>query len=65
MNHVFQVQGMNCEHCEKAVTRAVRQLDRAAEVRIDRAANRVEVQSTQDAQALAKAIAEEGYSVSI
>lgn len=64
MKYVFNVQGMSCEHCEKAVTRAVRQLDRSAEVRIDRAANRVEVESTQDAQALAKAIAEEGYTVS-
>ena len=64
MKYVFNVQGMRCEHCEKAVTRAVRQLDRSAEVRIDRAANRVEVESSQEAQALAKAIAEEGYTVS-
>ena len=54
---------MTCGHCEKAVTRAVMQLDPKAEVKIDRAANKVEVASTQARAALAGAIAEEGYAV--
>ena len=62
-NHQFQVQGMTCGHCERAVTEAVQQLDPQASVQIDRAANRVEVQSTQPREAVAKAIAEEGYTV--
>jgi copper chaperone len=41
----------------------VRQLDRAAEVKADRTQNRVEVDSEQPREALAQAIAEEGYSV--
>lgn len=54
---------MTCGHCEKAVTRAIRPLDPPAEVKIDRAANRVEVESTQARDLLTKAIAAEGYAV--
>ena len=64
MQEIFTVQGMTCGHCERAVTRAVLQIDPQAQVKIDRAANRVEVQSTQPREAVAKAIAEEGYAVS-
>ena len=63
MNHTFTVTGMTCGHCEKAVTRAVKQLDPQSEVVIDRAANQVSVQSEQPREALAQAIAEEGYAV--
>jgi copper chaperone len=63
MNHTFTVTGMTCGHCEKAVTRAVKQLDPQAEVVIDRAANQVSVQSAQPREALAQAMAEEGYAV--
>ena len=63
MQEIFSVQGMTCGHCERAVTRAVLQIDPQAQVKIDRAANRVEVQSTQPREAVAKAIAEEGYQV--
>jgi copper chaperone len=54
---------MTCGHCEKAVTRALKQVDPQAEVRIDRSRNLVEVQSQQPRENLAKAIAEEGYAV--
>ena len=64
MQEAFTVQGMTCGHSERAVTRAVLQIDPQAQVKIDRAANRVEVQSTQPREAVAKAIAEEGYAVS-
>lgn len=63
MNQIFEVTGMTCGHCEKAVTRAILQLDPQAEVKIDRSLNKVEVQSQQAREALAKAIAEEGYAV--
>ena len=59
----FTVTGMTCGHCERAVTQAVQTLDPEAQVRIDRAANRVEVESSQPRDALAAAIAEEGYEV--
>lgn len=63
MNQTFTVQGMTCGHCEKAVAQAIRQLDPQAEVVIDRAAERVQVQSEQSRDALARAIADEGYRV--
>jgi copper chaperone len=63
MNHTFNVTGMTCGHCEKAVTSALKQLDPQAVVVIDRSQNKVEVQSNQAREALTKAIAEEGYAV--
>jgi copper chaperone len=63
MNQTFNVLGMTCGHCEKAVTRALKQIDPQAEIKIDRAANKVDVESTQAREALAKAIADEGYVV--
>lgn len=63
MNQIFTVTGMTCGHCEKAVTRAVQQVDPQAQVQIDRAQNRVQVESTQSREALAQAIVEEGYAV--
>lgn len=64
MEHIFQVTGMTCGHCERAVQQAVLAVDAQAQVRIDRAANQVSVTSAQAShEALAAAIAEEGYSV--
>jgi len=63
MNQTFNVTGMTCGHCERAVKNAVQQLDPQAQVSIDRAANRVDIDSTQAREALAKAIAAEGYGV--
>jgi copper chaperone len=63
MNQTFQVTGMTCGHCEKAVTRAIKQVDPAAEVVIDRTLNKVAVKSDQPHDTLAKAIVEEGYQV--
>ena len=63
MNHIFQVQGMSCGHCERAVTQAVQAVDPAAGVKVDLGSGQVEVQSTQPREAIARAIAEEGYGV--
>lgn len=63
MNQTFDVAGMRCGHCEKAVTQAIRHLDPQAEVTINRQTQQVQVRSGQDREALAKAIAEEGYVV--
>ena len=63
MQYTLQVEGMTCGHCERAVTDAVLELDPQAQVRIDRAQHRVEVDSTQPREALAAAIAAEGYQV--
>lgn len=63
MQHVFEVQGMTCGHCEKSVTQALQRTDPQASVRIDRAQNRVEVESQAERAALQGAIQEEGYKV--
>ena len=59
----FQVQGMTCGHCERAVTQAIHQVDPAATVHIDRASGHAQVQSAAPREQLAAAIAEEGYTV--
>ena len=63
MEQSFTVTGMTCGHCEKAVDRAIKQVDPLAQVKIDRQSNSVVVQSSQVREALAHAIAEEGYVV--
>ena len=63
MNRTFNVQGMTCGHCERTVTQAVKSVDPAAEVKIDRTTGKVDVQSDQPHEAIARAIAEEGYAV--
>lgn len=59
----FQVQGMSCGHCVKAVTQAIEALDASAQVHIDLPSGRVEVQSQYSRDVLKRAIAEEGYTV--
>ncbi|MFM2111688.1 MAG: Copper chaperone CopZ [Pseudomonadota bacterium] len=63
MNQTFTVQGMTCGHCEKAVTKAIMGLDPQAKVQIDRTKNEVVVDSAQSREAIANAIADEGYRV--
>lgn len=63
MQQQFQVQGMSCGHCERAISRAIQQLDPQAQVQIDRAQGQVTVQSEQPRATLAAVISEEGYTV--
>lgn len=63
MNQTFDVKGMTCGHCERSVTNAVKALDPQAQVKIDRASGKVDVETSQPRDAVAKAIAEEGYAV--
>lgn len=63
MQQVFTVQGMSCGHCVKAVTKALQQLDAQARVQVDLDTQQVTVESSQTREALAQAIADEGYAV--
>jgi copper chaperone len=63
MKHTYTVTGMTCSHCEKAVERALKRVDPQAQVQIDRAQNRVQVESSAPREALAAVITEEGYTV--
>jgi len=64
MDQEFTVVGMSCGHCERAVTQAVQRIDPEARVSINRSAQEVRVNGEQPRQAIARAIAEEGYEVS-
>lgn len=58
----FQVQDMTCGHCVGAITRAVKDADAAATVRIDLPTHRVDIEpAAADAQQLREAITEAGY----
>ncbi|MGV6475329.1 heavy-metal-associated domain-containing protein [Azotobacter vinelandii] len=59
----FQVKGMSCGHCVRAVTRAVQALDAAAEVQVDLPSGEVKVLSRLPAEQVMEAIREEGYEV--
>jgi copper chaperone len=63
MNQIFNVEGMTCGHCEKAVTKALLAVDPKAKIAIDRSINKVEVDSEQPRNTLKQAIASEGYRV--
>lgn len=58
---VFNVQGMTCGHCSRAVTQAVQALDAQAQVEVDLAGKQVSVESGLTAEQILAAIREEGY----
>ena len=58
----FEVKDMTCGHCVGAITRAVKGVDRDAEVDIDLERHRVEIETAHaDARTIADAISEAGY----
>lgn len=58
----FQVKDMTCGHCVSTITQAVKALDQDAQVQIDLPTQKVQIESrTANAQALAHAIEEAGY----
>jgi len=63
MQYQFDVKGMTCGHCERAVVHAVREVDTDAVVKVDLSAGRVDVESEKSRDAIANAIREEGYEV--
>jgi copper chaperone len=63
MEQRFDVQGMTCAHCVRAVTEAVRRLDPAAKVEVDLPTGRVGVDTSAPRERVAAAIRDEGYAV--
>lgn len=59
----FNVKGMTCGGCARAVTNAVQQVDPAASVDVDLAARTVSVESSADAGQVKAAIEKAGYTV--
>jgi copper chaperone len=62
---VFNVEGMSCGHCVKAITQAVQAKDPAASVRVDLASKEVGVETALSADQVIAAISEEGYGVKL
>ncbi len=62
---VFNVQGMTCGHCVKAVTRAVQEQDAAAKVEVDLTTRQVRVQSELAQEQILTAIRDEGYQADV
>ncbi|ULL04707.1 heavy-metal-associated domain-containing protein [Pseudomonas putida] len=62
---VFNVQGMTCGHCVKAVTRAVQEQDAEARVEVDLVGKQVRVQSELAQEQILTAIRDEGYQADI
>jgi copper chaperone len=63
MHQSFVVTGMTCTHCERAVEKAICSVDASANVVIERTSGSVAVSTSQPRDALARAIAEQGYGV--
>ena len=59
----YQVKGMTCGHCVKAVTNALKEVDAKAEVSIDLEKGRVQVSSAAPTEKLSAAIVDAGYEV--
>ncbi|MEG0860043.1 MAG: cation transporter [Pseudomonas sp.] len=58
---VFNVQGMTCGHCVKAVTRAVQAQDADAVVEVDLGQKQVKVQSSLPVPEILQLIRDGGY----
>ena len=52
---------MTCGHCVKTVTGTLKKLDALAEVQIDLPSHTVRVETTQPADKVRQALADEGY----
>jgi copper chaperone CopZ len=66
MNTVqLQVTGMSCGHCVAAVTKALKSVPGTQEAQVDLASGRATVQGNAAPEALVKAVADEGYGVTL
>lgn len=57
----FDVKGMTCGHCVKAVTNAVHEVDAHARVDVDLSSGTVRIESTQPQDSIRRAIENAGY----
>jgi len=57
----FNIPAMSCGHCVKAVTEAVHEVDPKAQVQVDLARKRVQVQTEAARAPVAAALTEAGY----
>ncbi|MBV1796155.1 heavy-metal-associated domain-containing protein [Siccirubricoccus sp. G192] len=60
----LKVQGMTCDHCVQAVTRAIQARDPQARVQVDLATGTLRAETSLPREAVAAAVTAEGYTVS-
>lgn len=65
MQTTIKVEGMTCEHCEKAVTGALKELEGVQDVQVDLNTGKVDVSTNKEVskEAMADAIEDQGYDV--
>lgn len=61
--HQLQVKGMSCQHCVKAVTKAIQALDAQAQVTVELPQGTVSVNTSLTRDQTVQAISDEGYEV--
>jgi len=61
MKAVYRVGGMTCDGCVKAVTRAIKRLDPAAQVQVDLADGRISVDGAFSGEAVRSAVEAAGF----
>jgi copper chaperone CopZ len=59
----LSIQGMNCGHCVKRVTNALKEVAGVTDVKVDLADNSATVTGTADIETLKAAVDEAGYEV--
>jgi copper chaperone len=63
MQSVYAVQGMTCQGCVTAITRAIQRAAPGAEIVVDLAGGRVSVGKTTSEIAVRRAIVDAGYTI--
>lgn len=58
---IMNVEGMSCDACAQAVTKAIRRLDPSAQVAVDLDHGRVTVETCAQAVEIAEVLAKAGY----
>jgi len=62
---LLKVEKMTCNHCVRSVTNAVKTVDPQAVVTVDLPRQEVRVEAKADAESVAAAIREEGYTAEV
>ncbi|MFD1633847.1 heavy-metal-associated domain-containing protein [Haloplanus ruber] len=65
MSQTITVEGMSCEHCERAVVEALAAVDGVTDATADRETESATVEGDPDAAALVAAVADAGYEASV
>ena len=61
MTKTLQIKGMTCEHCVRAVTKALQSVAGVDNVSVDLAAGRARIDGAADETSLVKAVEKQGY----